>query len=39
MIVIGAGVTRYVSFEGMMSIREGEQSINLSDRTFTDKCS
>ena len=35
MIVIGAGVTRYVSFEGMMSIREGEQSnLIVSDRTF-----
>ena len=38
MIVIGAGITRYVSFEGMMSIREGEQSNPIvSDRTFTDK--
>ena len=35
MIVIGAGTTRYVSFEGMMSIREGEQSnLIVSDRTF-----
>ena len=35
MIVIGAGVTRYVSFEGLMSIREGEQSnLIVSDRTF-----
>ena len=35
MIVIGAGVTRYVSFEGMMSIREGDQSnLIVSDRTF-----
>ena len=35
LIVIGAGVTRYVSFEGMMSIREGEQSnLIVSDRTF-----
>ncbi len=35
MIVIGAGITRYVSFEGMMSIREGEQSnLIVSDRTF-----
>ena len=24
LIVIGAGVTRYISFEGMMSIREGD---------------
>ena len=35
MIVIGAGITRYLSFEGMMSIREGEQSnLIVSDRTF-----
>jgi len=35
MIVIGAGITRYISFEGMMSIREGEQSnLIVSDRTF-----
>ena len=35
MIVIGAGITRYVSFEGMMSVREGEQSnLIVSDRTF-----
>ena len=35
MIVIGAGVTRYVGFEGMMSVREGEQSnLIVSDRTF-----
>ena len=35
MIVIGAGITRYVSFEGMISIREGEQSnLIVSDRTF-----
>ena len=35
MIVIGAGITRYVSFEGMMSIREGEQSnLLVPDRTF-----
>ena len=34
-IVIGASVTRYVSYEGMMSIREGEQSnLIVSDRTF-----
>ena len=34
-IVIGAGITRYVSYEGMMSIREGEQSnLIVSDRTF-----
>ncbi len=25
-ILIGAGITRYISFEGMMMIREGEQS-------------
>ena len=35
LIVIGAGVTRYISFEGMMSIREGEQSnLIVSDRIF-----
>ena len=34
-IVIGAGVTRYVSYEGMMSIREGENSnLIVSDQTF-----
>ncbi|MBL6657037.1 MAG: cytochrome c biogenesis protein CcsA [Flavobacteriales bacterium] len=34
-IVIGAGITRYVSFEGMMPIREGEQSdLIISDGTF-----
>lgn len=32
-ILIGAGITRYISFEGMMMIREGQQSnvIYLSD--------
>ena len=35
LIAIGAGVTRYISFEGMMHIRQGERS-NLisSDQTF-----
>lgn len=34
-IVIGAGVTRYVSFEGAMHIREGEMSnLIVSDDTF-----
>ena len=34
-IVIGAGITRYVSFEGMMPIREGEQpDLIISDGTF-----
>ena len=32
-ILVGAGITRYISFEGMMLIREGEQSniIHLSE--------
>ena len=35
LILIGAGVTRYVSFEGMMPIREGETANQIySDRTF-----
>ena len=35
MIAIGAGITRYVSFEGMMHIREGERSNQIvSDQTF-----
>lgn len=35
MIALGAGVTRYVSYEGMMHIREGEQSNQIaSDQTF-----
>ncbi len=36
-IVIGAGITRYISFEGMMHIREGESSdyIVSSDSYFT----
>ena len=34
-IVIGAGITRYISFEGMMPIREGEQTnLIISDQTF-----
>ena len=34
-IIIGAGVTRYISFEGMMRIREGEASnLIVSDNTF-----
>ncbi len=35
LILIGAGVTRYISFEGMMPIREGETTdIFLSDKVF-----
>ena len=35
MITIGAGITRYISFEGMMHIREGERSNQIvSDQTF-----
>ena len=35
MIAIGAGITRYVSFEGMMHIREGDRSNQIvSDQTF-----
>lgn len=35
MIALGAGVTRYISFEGMMHIRKGEQSNQIaSDQTF-----
>ena len=34
-VVIGAGITRYVSFEGMMRIREGEtNNLMVSDDTF-----
>lgn len=34
-IIIGAGVTRYIGFEGTMSIREGESSNKiLSDETY-----
>jgi len=34
-IILGAGVTRYIGFEGMMSIREGQSSNQiLSDETF-----
>ncbi|MDA3904683.1 MAG: cytochrome c biogenesis protein CcsA [Bacteroidales bacterium] len=34
-IIIGAGVTRYIGFEGMMSIRENQSSNQiLSDETF-----
>lgn len=34
-IVIGAGITRYVSYEGMMPIREGDKTnLIISDRTF-----
>jgi cytochrome c-type biogenesis protein CcsB len=36
-IVIGAGITRYISFEGMMHIREGQSSSHIvsSDSYFT----
>lgn len=34
-ILIGAGVTRYIGFEGIMSIREGEtENTMLSDNTY-----
>lgn len=34
-ILLGAGITRFVSFEGMMHLREGQQSNTiLSDRTY-----
>ncbi|MBC8267079.1 MAG: cytochrome c biogenesis protein CcsA [Flavobacteriales bacterium] len=34
-ILIGAGITRYISFEGMMHIREGESTnLFISDDTF-----
>jgi len=35
LILIGAGITRYISFEGMMPIREGETTDTfLSDKVF-----
>lgn len=35
LIIAGAAITRYISFEGMMPIREGEQSNQIySDHTF-----
>ena len=35
LIIIGAFVTRYISFEGMMPIREGEtENVFYSDKTF-----
>ena len=35
LILIGAGITRYVSYEGMMHIREGESTNQfISDDTF-----
>lgn len=35
LIILGAFVTRYISFEGMMPIREGEtENVFYSDRTF-----
>lgn len=35
LIILGAGVTRYISFEGMMPIAEGEASSSFySDKTF-----
>jgi hypothetical protein len=37
LIIIGAGITRYISFEGMMLIREGAtESTFLSDETYFD---
>ncbi len=34
-IIIGAGITRYISFEGMMPIKEGETShVILSDKIY-----
>lgn len=34
-ILIGAGITRYISFEGMMAIREGAtENVFLSQKTF-----
>jgi len=34
-IIIGAGITRYISFEGMMPIKEGESSnLMLSDKIY-----
>jgi len=35
MIILGAGITRYIGYEGLMSIREGETSNTfLSDATY-----
>ncbi len=35
LIIIGAGITRYISFEGIMSIREGEtENTFLSEETY-----
>lgn len=35
MIALGAGITRYISFEGLMHIREGERTnLIVSDQTF-----
>ncbi len=35
LIIIGAGVTRYISFEGMMPIREGAtENVFYSDKTY-----
>ncbi len=35
LIIIGAGVTRYISFEGMMPIREGaSEKVFYSDKTY-----
>jgi cytochrome c-type biogenesis protein CcsB len=37
LIIIGAGITRYISFEGMMLIREGEtENSFLSEETYYD---
>lgn len=36
-ILLGAGITRFISYEGMMHIREGEASSSiLSDKTYVD---
>ena len=35
LIIVGAGITRYIGFEGMMAIREGEtENIFLSQKTY-----
>lgn len=35
LILVGAGITRYISYEGIMSIREGEtESSMLSEKTY-----
>ncbi|WP_104733983.1 cytochrome c biogenesis protein CcsA [Hanstruepera ponticola] len=35
LIIVGAGITRYIGFEGMMAIREGEtENVFLSQKTY-----